>query len=199
MKVRCPKCTAEIDVPDATKPQQLTCAQCGVELAWRPKAPEAVTCPACGIVAAPGAVLCVECGLNIETGTPTRVADEEPVEEAPPSLPMRALQFVGEWMPGLLRPMVLVLSIVVGILGLGILAFGLALFGVGAIIGAFAVAAAGVIVYAHAVAWLIDGGFGLLSDALVDFDGPRWGIFFLLLILPFVSVFLLIRVLLAPA
>ena len=198
MTLRCPRCQAEITVGDETRPHQLICSSCGAELAWRPKASESTRCPACGTVAPPGAVICVECGLNLKTGTPTRISpdDEQPDEEAPPSAPMRALMFVAEWMPGLLRPLVLVASIVASLLGLGLLIFGLALFfsGIGILAG-MAAGGVGVIVFAQGIAWLIDGSLVWLTDALVEFDGPRWGIFFVLLATPFVALFLLIRLL----
>ena len=202
MTLRCPKCQAEIQIGDESRTQQLRCATCGVELTWRPKPQQGTPCPACETVAPPGAVICVNCGLNLKTGTPTRIAsvDDEPgEEEAPPSPPMRALMLIGEFAPGLLRPLVLIASLVVAVLGLGILAFGLALFAAGVLLSAFAVGAAGVIVYAHGIAWLLDGGLSWLPEALVDFDGPRWGIFFVLLLAPLVALFLLVKVLLALA
>jgi len=180
----------------------VTCPSCAAQLEVRaPDGPVRV-CPACGEAAAPGAVICVHCGLNLRTGTPTHTALEdaaEPEEERPPSLPVRAVMLVGEWTPGLLRPVVLLLSVVVGLLGLGILAFGIGLLGMGAVISCFAVGAAGVIVYAHAAAWIVDGEVSLLSEALTNFEGGRWLVFFVLLALPFVSVFLLVKCLLAAS
>jgi hypothetical protein len=153
-----------------------------------------------------GAVICVNCGLNLKTGAlvATRAGEEAPPEvgddedeEAPPSAPMRAVMVVAEYLPGLLRPLVLIASAIVGVVGLGILVFGLALFGMGALISAFAVAAAGVVVYAHGVAWLIDGEVGWLPEVLVDFEGGRWPLFFVLVLGPLVVLFLLARVALA--
>jgi len=69
----------------------------------------------------------------------------------------------------------------------------------GALITCFAVGGIGVVVYAQAVAWLLDGELCWLVEALTNLEGPRWALFFALLLFPFVSIFLLIRLLVAPA
>ena len=201
MRVQCPGCHATLEVAAPSAEKRVACSRCGAVMIVRPPQPTTTTCPACGEAIAAGAALCVRCGLDLRTGTAVHTsvgAEEEPEEdEAPPSLPLRVLTFVGEWLPGLLRPHVVALSIVVGLIGLGVLAFGLALLALGALITCFMAGAIGVIIYAQAAVWLLDGELTWLVEALTNLDGPRWALFFALLVLPFVSVFLLVHVAMA--
>jgi hypothetical protein len=143
----------------------------------------------------PTRVKCGECGATLKVRPRAEETDEE---EAEPSRALRAVMFVGEWFPGLLRPLVLVMSLIVCLVGLGAIGFGIALFAAGVLISSLAVSTAGVVIYAHGASWLLDGDICWLSDSLTNFDGRRWGIFFLLLAVPFVAIFFLVRLLLAP-
>jgi len=62
------------------------------------------------------------------------------------------------------------------------------LLGLGTMIGAILVGGAGVVFYSQGVAWLISGDLSLLPQALSDFDGARWALFFALLLTPFAVV-----------
>jgi len=153
-------------------------------------------CPGCGEAYGTDVVVCVACGIDLRTGrriqtvAETRLApveDEAPAEEER-SLLVRLLLFVGGLAPGLFRPRVLVLSIVVAVVGLAIMGFGVSILGVGAVIAAVAIMAAGLVVYAQAIAWVLAGGFCLLSEAMVDFDANQWTTFFVIVLLPMLLV-----------
>ena len=200
MKVRCPSCRGTFEIPDPETPREVRCRACGAALRVTPREGGKKPCPGCGKPVVADAALCVSCGYDLKAGAYLATsldAEGEPEEqrdgEEAPSAPMRALMLVGEWMPGLLRPHIVVLSILVGIVGLGILAFGLALFATCALLTCFLAGAVGVIVYAQAIAWLLDGELCWLVEALTNFEGPRWALFFSLLILPMVIGFALMH------
>ena len=155
-------------------------------------------CPGCGEAYGTDVVVCVACGIDLRTGRRiqtaaetrlTPVEDEAPAEEAR-SLPVRLLLFVGGLAPGLFRPLVLVLSIVVVALGLGIMGFGMVIFQVGALIGAVAIMAGGLVVYAQAIAWVLAGSICLLPEAMVDFDSNQWTMFLAIVLLPILAFLL---------
>jgi len=158
-----------------------------------------IQCPQCQAAieveepAQPARVTCSGCGATLKVSPR---AEEE--EESEPSRALRAVMFVGECFPGLLRPGVVVMSLIVCLIGLGAIGFGIALFAAGVLISSFAVSTAGVVIYAHGASWLLDGDVCWLTDSLTNFDGRRWGIFVILLAAPFAAIFLLVRLLLAP-
>jgi len=188
---------------------EVPCAACGAVLRVKPREQAAKACPVCGRELAAGAVLCVGCGFDVKTGAIVGTSveageapsalwgeeqdEEEDEDEVPPCASARLLGFIGEWMPGLLRPLVIILSGVVGLVGLGLMVFGLGLFGLGAVFAALATMAIGLIVYAQAVAWLLDGELCWLAEALTNLEGGRWGLFFALLAAPILLGFLLIH------
>lgn len=147
-------------------------------------------CPECGQHYGPETLFCVSCGIHLLTGE--RIAREgadEPAEEpALDPLWARALGLV----PGLFSARVLVYS---GIsLTLALVCAVLCLFfaGIGAIMIAASAGAAGMILYAQAVAMILTGEVQLLSTALADFDGTRWSAFFFAVAVPFSGVLTLI-------
>jgi hypothetical protein len=142
-------------------------------------------------------VVCVNCGFNAATGERVSTSTESGErEDERPAAPLRAFLFVANLLPGLFRIKVLILSVVVGVAGWGVLGLALFFMQLGTWISAFAIGAVGVIIYAQAIAWLVDGELSLLSNALTEFDGIRWAIFFTLLAAPLVAFFLLLRALL---
>ena len=141
-------------------------------------------CPKCGARCQEDAVLCVRCGVNLRTGLPARahsnLADEEGLTTG-----VRLMQWLGEWAPAVLRPWVLIASILVSLVGLAAMGLGLMLFiQWGVWISGIAIAAAGLIVYAHGPAWFLVGEICLIHDALMDLEGRKAYIFAALASLP---------------
>lgn len=145
-------------------------------------------CPECGAYCESDAVICVRCGINLKTGMKMAPVSTFDIEGELTS-GERALVWLHDWVPGLLRPLVLIISIVTGAAGLGIMALSLFLLGLGAAISAFTVGAVGLIVWAQGIGWIMNGEFWLLTDILVEFDGKRWTVFFVLVIMPLVVAF----------
>jgi len=146
-------------------------------------------CWRCGTEYAADTVICVRCGIDLRTGeTVGTDADEE--EKAP--APMRALLFIGELVPGLFRPVLLIVALLTAGVGLGVMWFSLLFLSWGGVLTACAVGAGGLIIYAQAVALVLNGSFCLLHEALAELDGRRWLLFFLLLSVPFVILFTVI-------
>jgi hypothetical protein len=132
-------------------------------------------------------VVCIHCGMNLRTRRvekPEVTREEDDEENVGPSGSRRAAVWVAEYLPGLFRPVVLVVSILLGIVGLAICAFAVSLVFVGLLLGSIGAASVGGVAYAQAVAWFLTGEFRMLVDALVDFDSTRWMIFAVLLFLP---------------
>jgi hypothetical protein len=50
------------------------------------------------------------------------------------------------------------------------------------------IGAAGLIVYAHGISWILGGEWGFLSSALAELDARRWVLFFVILWAPIVAV-----------
>ena len=154
------------------------------------------TCPKCGTDYADDTVICVPCGIDLRTGQSIPVdaatsPERESEDEDAPSVGLRALQVVGDFLPGLFRPALIIAALLVGCAGLGILGLGWILFTqVGALLAAVAVMAAGLVVYAQAIAWVLSGSFCQLNSALVDFEGKHWMLFFIILSLPFAAFFI---------
>ena len=147
-------------------------------------------CPQCKQSYPWDTVLCVECGINLlsgeqmqyQVGSPNDVDDDNVIE---PSLRFQILQAVAYVAPGLFRPLVLITSIIAAALGLFITGFAVFVVIVFmAALGAFAIGAAGMGLYAHAIAWVLSGEIEILTAALADFDERQWTTFFLLLFAP---------------
>jgi len=140
-------------------------------------------CWKCGEEYEPEVRICVRCGVDLDTGEriETRMGEEED------RLPMhwRLLAFVANWMPGILRPVVIVAAAVGGLVGFALIGFGMFLvFGLGGVFTGVAVAAGGLIAYAQAVAWLLVGRLGIIHDVLADMEDRKWPVFFLMVFAP---------------
>lgn len=140
-------------------------------------------CWKCGTWYGPDIVMCVSCGVNLETGREVQAAARE--NEEKPAVSERLLFFVADWTPGLLRPVVLVLSALLALLGLAVMGLCAFVLALGAVFAAVAIGSVGLIMYAQAVAWMLVGRIALLQDALLDLEGKKWSLFFALIFAPF--------------
>jgi len=141
------------------------------------------TCPHCGTDYPSETVICIQCGIDLRTGSELET-EADPVRG--PSAGMQALQFVGDLMPGLFRPVLLIVALLVAVAGFGIMWLGLAIFFMGAVLGAIAIMAAGLVVYAQAIGWVLTGRFSMLSECLAELDRNQWPLFFVVLFAPIV-------------
>jgi hypothetical protein len=148
------------------------------------------TCPKCGTDYPSETVICVKCGVDLRTGEALET-EADPVRG--PSPGMQVLQFVGDLVPGVFRPGLLITSLLVGCIGLGILWFGSVLFGFGAIFGAVAIMAAGLVVYAQGIAWVLYGRFSFLPECLAEFNGNQWMLFVVVLFAPMAAFLVLLN------
>ncbi len=110
------------------------------------------------------------------------VVEEE--EERPPNWAERAVLFVGEWVPGLFRPGVLIAAVFAAVIGLVVMGLCVFMFALGAVIIAFPIGGAGLLIYAHAVAFVLTGQVNLLHEALSELEGKKWLPFLTLVVAP---------------
>lgn len=149
---------------------------------------EARKCPNCGAEVAHDAIVCVHCGINMLTGF--KVQQHSVIEEEEDiTLGYRVLMLMGEYCPGLFRPFIIVATLVLTAVGWGAIVMALYLFRLGAYFTPFFIGAAGFIVYAQAIALMMTGEFWVLHDALVEFEGAKWTVFFVALLLPMFTAF----------
>lgn len=97
-----------------------------------------------------------------------------------PSLPMRALMLVAELMPGLFRPVTLVLSVVTVALAWAVVGFAMFVFSMGAVLTAFFIGGGGMILYWTALCWIFYGGACYPVEGLAEMDSRQWFIFMFL-------------------
>ena len=147
-------------------------------------------CWKCGADYDENTVVCTDCGIDLRTGAEVGArADDEP--EVPRHL--KPVAFIVDWMPGLLRPGLIVCSIATCLVGLAVMAFAVGILGFGVVLSSVSIGAAGLIVYGHGLSWLLAGEFGFLSSTLVELDGNQWLTFFALLLAPVFLGVLLIK------
>jgi hypothetical protein len=101
-------------------------------------------------------------------------------DEHSPSAARGILGFVDSWIPGLLRPTLILASLLVGAVGFWVMMLGLSL----GIFAAFPVGGGGLIIYAQAVAWMLVGRFTALTSALSELEGKQWALFFTFMAIP---------------
>ncbi|MFP4057514.1 MAG: hypothetical protein ACLF0G_11660 [Candidatus Brocadiia bacterium] len=185
MRVRCPHCNASLTVADDFPQPRIRCGGCGgvVDL-------PVARCPGCGAPLARGGAPCVRCGSEVGRSPGAEPPEEDEEREG---LALRVLLFVGELVPGLFRPGLVVLSLVLVVVGLGVLGFAAFLFSLGLLFSPMAVGAVGLLAYAQGVAVLLNGQACLLSEALAELVGPQWLLFLALIAAPFVVMLLLLQ------
>lgn len=147
-------------------------------------------CPRCGQWYARTTRVCVPCGVDLQTGKPIAVrvdrdTEDDDADEGRPN-PLRvAGAFTLACLPGLRRPTVMAMSLIVTAVGVSLVLAGLImLLSFFVLLSGMMMAGLGVLCYAQAVAWMIRGELALLNDCLVDFDGAQWNIFTLALLTP---------------
>ena len=199
MTIRCPNCNQGFAVGKEFVGKQAKCSACGtVFIVAGPRA-AVRSCSGCGSPMAADAVICLQCGMNLETGERAQTqVQAQPAQEAPEpeeeeeeelTTADRVTVVIGEWVPGLFKPKVLIASTIVTLIGLALMWLTLYLIQQGTGMVAIMFAGLGLMVYAQALAWLLTGELQLLTDALADFDAYRWGIFLILWLTPFGIVF----------
>jgi hypothetical protein len=157
-------------------------------------------CPTCGAPLAKGDRRCGLCGADLaakrpspppEPPPPEVIVEAEEVEaeeeEAFPA-PARLLMAVAEVVPGLFRPLVLVLSPLAVLLAMGIAWFGMLLLSMGTLISAVMIGSVALIVYAHAAAWLLTARVEFLTESLIELDSRQRFVFFLLVFTPLTAI-----------
>ncbi len=162
-------------------------------------------CPQCGKELGRNTVICIDCGINVETGqrfdaqvSVEEVEDpHEPEEEqfAEPGLARRWTLYFAAVFPGVVRPGMVIFSVIIMVAGIAILAFGLAL-ALGALVQPFpfegmAISAAGLVLWAQAWGWIMTDEFSVMPNTFVEFDEERWWAFVFLMMLPIAGMILL--------
>ena len=200
MRIKCPNCGQFLKAPDDAAGKKARCLGCNTSFVISGSGPEMVVkpCPHCGAELDELAVMCHACGYNFHTGQvppppPAPTVFEPPPPEEPPSFLFQAVQVVAEYLPGLFRPKILVLSIIVTLVALVFLGFCAFLAALGALIEAGMVGAPGLILYGQAIAMMLAGETGYLQELLPELDGRRWLIFFVLLLSPWISLYYVAR------
>lgn len=163
--------------------------------------PGQIHCKSCGTPYDASARICVRCGIDLRTGKPLRTSIGAPVPDADDEddgpvtyTAWEKFQMaVGAFVPGLFRPMLLIVSLLVVCVAMVGGWFCLVLLGFGTLFPAVAVGAVALIVYAQAVAWILIGRFELLHDALAEFDGRAWTLFAIIVWGPFFVVLALAK------
>jgi hypothetical protein len=134
------------------------------------------------------AVVCIRCGTNLKTGMPMQPVAEMDVE-GELTAGERVLMWFGDWFPGLLRPLILLAALVTAVAGFFVIGLSLFILSLGGAISAFAIGAAGLVLWAQAVGWVMFGEWALLSEILAEFDGRRWTVFIVIVMLPITAAF----------
>jgi hypothetical protein len=146
-------------------------------------------CWKCGEAYPEEVVICVECGIDLRSGDEIKAGDD-PEESLTPL--QKGVAFIASLVPGLFRPALAMASVVVMAIGLLVMAFAISLSAV-VPLSAFPIGAAGLIVYAHGVSWLLGGWCGFLNSTLAELDARRWVLFFVILWAPIVAVLVIAK------
>jgi hypothetical protein len=95
---------------------------------------------------------------------------------------------VGEVVPGLFRPLILVMSPLAVLLAAGIAYFGVVLLRLGTLISGLMTGSVALLVYAHAVAWLLTGRMEFLTESLIELDSRQRFVFAVLVFAPLAAI-----------
>ncbi len=139
-------------------------------------------CPKCGAECAESYRFCGRCGK------PLKGAIVE--EERGPGL-LDALFWFLNILPGLMRPSVIIVSLLVMALSVPVGYLGVILFLMGGVIAAVMVLGFALMMWGTGWLWLLYGYLCLPSEALADLEGYKWTIWILLVLAPITLLFAL--------
>ena len=194
MRIRCPSCGAVAEANRATGNATFPCERCGATLRLRTRPHGNRPCPSCGKRLVPNAVICVHCGHHLRRGGRVQSATATGHAASRSRLPSPFATFIGEWLPGLVRLRVLLWALALAAPAIGLIWGTFVWFLTFQAPAACVLAAAiGLIIYAQAIAWILDGELSLLQDALASFDGVRWVLFGSLLLGSLTALFGLLK------
>ena len=202
MKISCPKCGQAFNVEAHFKGKSVKCSMCNEMFVAQAERKARRKCPMCGEPLAEEAVMCIACGTHLLTGRQiaTRHEADEPEpsvkkdeEEAEPTLADRICMGIGLFAPGLFKPGILIVAALLAIVGFAIIVLSIVILKLGAGFAGLMIAGAGLILYAQGVAIILSGEFSMLPDAMLEFDTNRWCVFIVLIPIPFVIMFSLIK------
>ncbi|MDX1565615.1 MAG: hypothetical protein R3236_09430 [Phycisphaeraceae bacterium] len=158
------------------------------------------TCRECREVYDDDTKICHRCGIDLLTGRhlSTRIATprlaDDPDDDDPAERPWwYPLAYIPAMFPGLKKPAVLVVSVLLTVVGLGVLGLGLGLGIFGALIGGMIISGVGLMAIAQAVAQMIVGEIKLLPELLMEFESVRWTCFFVVMIGAFFGLYGLMK------
>jgi len=198
MKINCPKCGQTFDVEAHFKGKSVKCSRCNEVFVAKAER----KCPMCGKRIDEDTVMCIACGTHLVTGRQVvtrheadqpKPPPEEDEEEAEPTLGDRICMAIGVFAPGLFKPGILIVAALLAIVGFAIIVLSIVILKLGAGFAGLMIAGAGLILYAQGVAIILSGEFSMLPDAMLEFDTNRWCVFIVLIPVPFVIMFALIK------
>ena len=201
MKIRCPKCGQAFNVKAHFTGKSVKCSMCSEVFVAQAERKAGRKCPICGERIAEETVMCIACGTHLLTGRqvvtrheadePERPVEEDE-EEPEPTLADRICMGIGLFAPGLFKPGILIVAALLAIVGFAIISLSIVILKLGAFAGLM-MAGAGLIVYAQGVAMVLSAEFSMLPDAMLEFDSNRWCVFVVLIPIPFVIMFALLK------
>jgi len=150
-------------------------------------------CPRCGARGKRAHNFCIACGTRLPSAEPAPPEREPQEGVEQPGGALRALYWFLDLFPGLLRPTVIVASLLAFVAAaiIGAFCFTWAVFGLlmeAIFVGAFAVVA-----YWAGITWILCGYVCLPAEALAEFDGRKWTILFVLTVLPLALFLALVK------
>lgn len=146
-------------------------------------------CPNCDFPLDRGVKLCVQCGYNLTTGA--RIETETEKEEDYYPAWHKALIYVAEVMPGLFRPLNLLLFLVSIFLALILEYIGLAMLAFGAFFACISICSFGLVIYAQGVILLLTDRLEFINQAFIDLEERQWTVFLIMVFTPCLVLFTL--------
>jgi len=146
----------------------------------------------------PEAKVCVQCGVNLETGQ-LLVPEPTPEDEEEALKPKTAGEWFFCYLPGLLRPILILAGVGLSAIAVILWFLCLVLLSQGVALTAVTVGAVGLLAWAQVVVWVMTGRLCLLHDGLTEFQGAQWHLFVLLVLLPLILFGIYLKIALPPA